>query len=490
MGQARYVFTVGSEAETRKSAGHLAQAFYPDDSAKIRDLAALQCFDGLNLSNLNKMVVLAHGSTTSYGGYQAADFVRVFLKRFKENFSEKDMNQVRDLYLIGCDVGLINSESGGSMAQNIANALDKAGFHQAVVHCVAKPAKAAGDVLYVEVLNCAGSAGLLALTSALSHGGSGSDVQTGYIKAYLLSQADAERITSLERDKHRHYAEIARIKRDNAFLLVNHVHPEVELNKPHNIFYPRESLENRELRVMREGDSQFSSIHAEAIALLVSRSLYLEQKSVVKEKMMAKKLDFLVTQMRLVSDEHWHLMVAEYTRYLKNHVIYGAFFNKDSTTSQLLTALGKKDMKAANKIIDEQQGGKKQQRKLMQQLTRKKPEPGAVNVVPAAPVMPDHLLEKIRDLAFDLDKEIIALRANLFGCFLAAKINTKAAKRAVIQSLQDCSNLLEAKQIARAALADTTVTAGMMQSRTSDLLNKIDQYQPAAVASRSLVRRF
>lgn len=490
MGQARYVFTVGSEAETRKSAGHLAQAFYPDESVNVRDLSDQECFDGLNQSNLNKMVVLAHGSTTSYGGYNTADFVRVFLRRFRENFSDKDMSQVRDLYLIGCDVGLINSEDGGSMAQEIANALDKAGFHQAIVHCVAKPAKASGDVLYVEVLNCSGSAGLLALTSALSHGGGASDVQTGYIKAYLLSQADADQIAILEREKHRHYAEIARIKRENAFLLVNHVHPEVELNKPHNIFYPRESLENRELRVMRDSASQFSSIHAEAIALLASRSLYLEQKSVVKETMMAKKLDFLVTQMRLVSDEHWHLMVAEYTRYLKNHVIYGAFFNKDSTTAQLLTALSKKDMKAANKIIDEQHGGKKQQRSIMQRLTRKKPEPRAVDIVPAAPVMPGHLLEKIRDLAFDLDKEIIALRANLFGCFLAAKIKTKAAKRAAIQSLQDCTNLLEAKQIAREALADTTVTAGMMQSRTSKLLNEIDQYQPEAVVSRALARHF
>jgi hypothetical protein len=489
MSQARYVFTVGSEAEARKSASHLAQAFYPD-SAKIRDLTSLQCFDGLQPSNLSKMVVLAHGSTTSYGGYHAADFVKLFLARFKENFSSNEMNQVRDLYLIGCDVGLINSEDGGSMAQDIANALDKAGFHQAVVHCVAKPAKSAGDVLYVEVLNCSGSSGLLALTSALSHGGAGSDVQTGYIKAYLLSQADADHIAELERDKHRYYADIARIKRENAFLLVNHVHPEVELNKPHNIFYPRESFENRELRIMRESDGQFSSIHAEAIALLANRSLYLEQKSVVKEKMMAKKLDFLVTQMRLVSDEHWHLMVAEYTRYLKNHVIYGAFFTKDSTTAKLLTALGKKDMKAANKIIDEQQGGKKQQRNLMQQLTRKKPEPRAVDVVPAAPVLPDHLLEKIRDLAVDLDNEIVALRANLFGCFLATKIKTKAAKRAVIQSLQDCTSLPDAKQIARAGLADAAVTAGMMQSRTSALLNEIDQYQPATVASRVLVRRF
>lgn len=490
MTQGRFVFTIGSEASTRKSAGHLAQAFYPDEKANVRDLSAQQCFDDLNQADLKKMVVLAHGSTTNYGGYNAADFVKVFVKRFKEHFSDKDMSQVRDLYLIGCDVGLINSEDGGSMAQEMANALDKAGFHQAVVHCVAKPAKAEGDVLYVEVLNCAGSAGLLALTSALSHGGGVSDVQTGYIKAYLLSQADADQIALLERERHRHYAEIARIKRENAFLLANHVHPEIELNKPHNIFYPRESLENRELRIMRESERQFSSIHAEAIVLLASRSLYLGQKSVVKETMMAKKIDFLVTQMRLADDQHWHLMVAEYARYLKNHVVYGAFFNKDSNTAHLLTALSKKDMKAAYKIINEQHGGKQQQRTMMQRLTRKNPEPRAANVVPAAPVMPDHLLEKIRDLAFDLDREIIALQANLFGCFLTSKLKTKAAKLAVIKSLQGCNNLIDAKQIARTALADTTVTAGMMQSRTSKLLNEIDQYQPEVFASRAAARRF
>lgn len=482
----RCVYTVGNTPESGRSAAHLGKVFFPDAKAVVRDLSSSECFDGLTQQDFSKIVVVGNGSTTQYGGYTAREFAKVFVKRFLENHSVKSANTVRDLYLIGCNIGVIKDDNGSSLAQEISNELYDLGFTKIVIHCVAKPENAKGDYLYMDVLNCSGSAGLLALTSALSHRAGGlSDVQTGYIKAYLLAAEDADRIQLLEKNHHRNHQEIAQIIRKKSFLLVNHANPEVELNKPHNIFHPYETFEFRRSRILRDSARQLSKQHAEAIALLVSRSNYLAQQSLFKDSMMSKKLDFLIFQLRLTDEHHWQPLLTEYTRYLKNHIIYGRFFNDDSNTQKLLTALGKNDFKTANKILNDQGSlsKSKSQNPLLPFFGRGKlaaAQTRAQTMPTDTRLLPYQLLERIDQLQRDLSDEIDQIKSGFFAMFYTYEVNTKLAKLAVVNALRSCHDVNAAQMIAREAIQNPRVMRSMRHSRTRDLLEEISQINPVS----------
>lgn len=475
MSMNRCVFTVGNDADTRKNAANVGKLFYPDAKLAIREFSDDECFNGLTQQDLGKIVMIGNASETHFGGYSAREFAKIFSRRFLESHDAKSAGQVRDLYLVGCNIGLIKDDHGSSLAQEIANEISDLGFQKVVVHSIAKPENAKGDYLYVEVLNCSGSAGLLALTSALAHrAGGGADVQTGFIKAYLLAEEDAKRIASLEKGPAKNHKEIYQIKRDKSFIIVNHANTEVELNKPHHSFYPNETPEVRKSRLNKNNTRQLAKQHAEAIALLVNRATYLSQQASFKDKMMSKKLDFLITQLRLTDEHHWQPLLTEYGRYLKNHAVYGRFYNDDVNTQKLLAAVAKNDFKAANKIIDSQNTLKTgaTPRSMLPFFNRKGALPQSV-VPPDMALMPYHILERIDQLSRDLSDEIDQIKSGFFGVFYTYEVNTKLAKLAVVNSLRSCQGLDAAQRIAREAMSDSRVMRSMRHSRTRDLLDDI-----------------
>lgn len=481
MSMNRYVYTIGNTPESSKSAAHLGKVFYPDEKIIVRDLSLDECFNGVTQDGMGKIVMIGHGSATQYGGYTAREFARVFSKRFLETHDAKSIHSVKDLYLIGCNVGLIKDDNGSSLAQEIANELANLGFKKVVVHGIAKPENAKGDYLFVDVLNCTGTAGLVALAAALSNRGSGQqDVQTGYIKAYLLASEDADRLTALEKNHFHNHREISQIIREKSFIIVNRVNTEIELNKPHNSYYPYETAEFRKARITKNNIRQLAKDHSEAIALLVNRSTYLAQTSLFKDAMMAKKLDFLIFQLRQADSNHWQPLLTEYTRYLKNHAVYGRFYNDDTTTQKLLAALSKKDFKTANKLINDRDANNIKDQKSVIPFFNRNRAALQQTAVPDQPLIPYNLLERIDQLSRDLSDEIDEIRSGFFAMFYSYEVNTKLAKLAVVNALRNCHGLEAAQRIAREAMQNPRVMRSMRHSRTRDLLEDISQINPAS----------
>jgi len=477
MSRGRVLFTLGESSACNRSAKNLANAFYPSETASIIDLSLLDCFAKLSHSGFDKIVFLAHGNESTFGGYSAHEFAELFNQRYLNSCSKTSKNEVKDIYLIGCDIGYISEETQSSFSQEFANTLFDLGFKNVKIHCIAKPDNAIGDVLHVEVLNCSGAAGLAAYASALAHHHLGDilDVQTGYLKAYLLSQNDADRLKELERNSLKNAKEIVELKHQKSFLLINHAHPEIELSKPHNTFYPNEAALQRKERVLKETARKFPRRQAEAIALLVKQRDHLAQKSPVKLKMMATRLDFLIVQVQLANEKHWPNVVGEYTKYMRQNPAYSSFFHKESNTTRLLTALAKSDFKRANAIIAAHENitsDKKHSRLGLLFTTRKKelPDTAAASMQSR---LPGEMTGKIQRLAQELRFEIRKLRSSCFAFFHAYEINTKCAKLDVLNDLLNCNNMDDAKLIASEAVKAPRVMRSMKHTRTKDLLLEV-----------------
>lgn len=73
----------------------------------------------------SSLMVLGHSNATGIGPYnKAKDFVAALNKKV----SKHDRAQITDVYFIACEVGYYDKENSQTLAQKIANQLDKAGY--------------------------------------------------------------------------------------------------------------------------------------------------------------------------------------------------------------------------------------------------------------------------------------------------------------------------------------------------------------------------
>lgn len=356
--RAARIFLVGKDQGIVNNAYDLANQFYPDseskDEAHIANLSHLNCFGQLTETDFQQMVFLGHGNPGEYGGYTAKNFARQMSEQFQ--YKEDKKKLVKDLYLIGCDMGLINEE-GRSLAQEIANELFNNGFTNVNIHSVAQPEGAVGEALYVEVLEKLDEAGIV--RNKTNEILAIPKIQPGFISAYLFNQEDGDKFFELLKDKKKNVVKLSHLKSERAFVFVNEANPVIELNKPHNIFVPHETPELRQQRIASHPYTKLSQEQNDAIELLKQRREYENSK---KHKTMVKKLDFIITQVSRAQPEDWQSLIKRFKPYLEERLL-GIKLNPKSNTFKLLNHLSKGDFDAARKVIGKQKEAKKSDKK-------------------------------------------------------------------------------------------------------------------------------
>lgn len=326
------VYTVGNDSSNNTYAQKLGKVFYPEKEIEVADLATDGCMDGVETEQLKSLVYLGHGCTTDYGGYTPKEFA----KRLAKQFPKEQMLLLEHLYLIGCDTGLIQ-EDGSTLAQQIANELHDAGFKNVQIHTVAKPENASGEALYVEVIDKPGFSSLLG-------------VQEGYINAFLLTGDDSKRFDELK-DEPKRWRERAKIKDEKAFTFIKGANPEVELNKPHNIFIPYEEPLMRMKRIESHPYTKLSKEQEVALDLLRQRREHELHKN---DKKMVRKLDFIIVQLARAQPTDWQRLMKDFVTYLEVSIL-GITVNRSSNTLKLLKHLAAADFEAADQLIKKQQ---------------------------------------------------------------------------------------------------------------------------------------
>jgi len=344
--KARSSFLVGNDSNDnglKVCASHLANLFYPESKSetKVTNLNQENCLDGLSENDLQQMVFLGHGCRTHYGKYTADEFAELLSIQFQHKQAKKHL--VQDLYLIGCDMGVID-DSGRSLAQDIADRLFKKGFINARVHSVAQPEGAEGESLYVEVIEAPSLGNKLVSKQTNTH------TNEGYISAYLFNKKDGDEFFELLKDKQKNLIKMDKFKKEHAFEFMRHAHPHVELNKPHNTFVPNENPEARKQRIAEHPYTKSTDERNQVIDLLTKRRDYEASK---KNKTLAKKLDFIIKQINRAEPDEYKGLIKKYLPYLQSKIL-GIDFSKKSNTVKLLKHLGEGDFKKAEALVGKQ----------------------------------------------------------------------------------------------------------------------------------------
>ncbi|VVC76486.1 hypothetical protein AQUSIP_17990 [Aquicella siphonis] len=491
----RRVYTVGDDAGMAASAEKLGQVFYPMQHTQAVNVSREKCFDGLHDDELESLVFLGHANLHEYGDYDAKGFAKQLERQFRHMKDKKQL--VKHVYLIGCDMGVIQ-EDGRSLAQSIADELERSGFPHVQVHSVAQPEGAIGESMYVEVITRAGVLRTL------------DQVKEGYLNAYLFSQQDGDHFFELLKDKRKNAAAIDRFKEEHAFVFLKAANPVEELNKPHNIFLPRESPRTRLQRITENPQTQMSVEQMRAIALLRARRDYECDKN---KKSLVRKLDFIITQISRAQPQEWQGLLSQYKSYLEIKFA-GLLLNKKSNTLKLLTHLGLGQFDQAQHLIDGQKLDKKHQKRKdktekqhrdVTSHTRKREEVSQLPLPDSSPRLFDHrskrkqvaeddapvtvndnkeslsdmlkvikAKEKINALIIDLNAEILELSSGCFSFFHSYEITTKTKKRDALMSLTNEKNLKGLQmQASTYMLSDSRVMRSMKTTRTRDLLDTI-----------------
>jgi len=100
---------------------------------KIKDFNQLGCVARAKRKDFKQIVCLAHSNDQEFGGLSANQFVKTLNNHIGKNLAYKD--DVAELYLIGCEVGLIRAD-GSSLAQELTDRLYEAGYHNVKIHAV------------------------------------------------------------------------------------------------------------------------------------------------------------------------------------------------------------------------------------------------------------------------------------------------------------------------------------------------------------------
>lgn len=349
--QVRSSFLVGNDSDDnglRVCASHLANLFYPESQSdtRVANLSQQYCFDGLSDHDLQQMVFLGHGCRTQYGEHTADEFAELLAMQFQHKQTKKHL--VQNLYLIGCDMGVID-DSGRSLAQDIADELYKKGFTNARVHSVAQPEGAEGESLYVEVIETP------SLGNKLVSKQTNTRTNEGYISAYLFNKKDGDEFFELLKDKKKNLIKIDKFKKEHAFEFMHHAHPRIELNKPHNTFVPNENPESRKQRIAEHPYTKSTDERNQVIDLLTKRRDYEASK---KNKTLAKKLDFIIKQINRAEPDEYKGLIKKYLPYLQSKIV-GIDFSKKSNTVKLLKHLSEGDLKKAEVLVSKQKAKNK-----------------------------------------------------------------------------------------------------------------------------------
>lgn len=331
----RRVFMVGEESVMALDAKKLARLFFPGAQIQAVSIAIENAMDGMSNDELDTLVFLGHSNGMEYGPYDAKAFAKQIASHFKKNEAQKQ--HVHHLYLVGCEMGLIN-ERGESLSQSIADYLAYYGFKNAVIHSIAKPEGSVGESLYVEVITHVGLRG------------GGSSVEEGCLNAYLFSQQDGDTFFELIKDKRKNARMIDQFKSEHAFEFLNGAHPFTELNKPHNTFMPNENLEARRYRISQHPYTHQSNEQALAIRLLANRRDHERRK---KNDKIAAKLEFIIIQLERAEADKWQALLAKYRDYFGLKLGF-VELNRKSNTLKLINYLCDGHFALAEKIIAEQ----------------------------------------------------------------------------------------------------------------------------------------
>jgi len=329
----RYIFVLGNDQDAQLSSQALAVRM-PGSSIHYSESGVKAKFQAKHLHHAESLLVLGHASVTRIGGLTAAQFA----ERLFHAFPEKERENLKNLYLIGCEVGMI-TDSDLSLAQSIADKLYQKGFTNIQIHAIANPENAAGKAMYVEVI-----------TNSLLNA-------DGCLNAYLLDNERANELSRLIKDKAKNYKRINEIKNE-AFYFLNKADPVKELRKPHNTFKPKENPDQRNKRIANDEWTKFSKEKKQAIELIELRIYHLGYKNRNKKEMLNKKftrfllgenlpeqLRSLIGFLMRADEEKWHLVIKDNLKHFKRKV-------KNGNTYKLLAALAEKDFHRAENIID------------------------------------------------------------------------------------------------------------------------------------------
>lgn len=493
----RRVITVGQDAGMADSAEKLGQVFYPLQPTQAVNMRREKCFDGLLDEELESLVFLGHANLHEYGEYDAKAFARQLAQQFSHMKDKKQL--VKHVYLIGCDMGVIR-EDGRSLAQSIADELERSGFSQIQVHSVAQPEGAIGESLYVEVITRVGKFNFM------------DQGKEGHLNAYLFSDNDGDQFFELLKDKRKNAETIDQFKKEHAFTFLNAANPVVELNKPYNIFIPHESRRNRLQRITESPQTQMSIEQMQAVAILKERRHHEYDKN---KKSLVRKLDFIITQVSRAQPDEWKALMAKYQSYLEIKFA-GILLNRKSNTLKLLELLSQGKLEQAQRMVDGQTLSKKQQKQKEKRENQQRDVYHSANNREQGALLPrqDHshrlfdrhhdrrpgkenddakrphtnggaenlrnmlkvvkAKEKIDDLVRDLNSEIEELSSACFPIFNYYEISTKTQKRDALLNLKKQSTLKGLQmQASDLMLNDSRVMRSMKTTRTRDLLDLI-----------------
>lgn len=331
----RRAFMVGDESVMAADVKKLARLFFPGSQIQAVSIAIENAMADMTMEDLDTIVFLGHSNGMEYGPFDAKTFARLIANQFKDKPEQRQY--VKHLYLVGCEMGLIN-EHGASLSQAIADNLYHYGFKNVVIHSIAKPEGSVGESLYVEVITRVGIRE------------PGSTVQEGCLNAYLFSQKHGDEFFELLNDKRKNARLIDEFKAEHAFVFLNGAQPLQELNKPHNVFIPNEKLEARRDRISRHPYTHQTKEQARAIALLSKRRDYERTKKKIK---LAVKLEFIIIQLERAEADKWQLLLSKYRDYIGVKLAF-IELNQKSNTLKLFNYLCKGDFVEAQKIIDAQ----------------------------------------------------------------------------------------------------------------------------------------
>ena len=102
------LFKMGSTIQTQ-TVIDLGAHFYPEvpkNTFEAVDFEAENPMQNIAPDNLSKLVFLGHADTQEYGNYSAKQFA----KRLAKEIPKKQRSQVKDIYLVGCEMGLIKND--------------------------------------------------------------------------------------------------------------------------------------------------------------------------------------------------------------------------------------------------------------------------------------------------------------------------------------------------------------------------------------------
>lgn len=447
--QRRCAIFIASEGESLEETAHcLLQLLYPDAVKSVSYLKSSHdegCFHDIDLFNPSELFFLGHSAPGSYAGYSAEGFVAEFDRQFLKRYLKENKTYVYHIYLLGCDMGLIDNNKNKSVAQKIANAFYKSGYKNMYIHCIAKPECSIGDELSLEIISEVNNNGLAAQAEMLMRTAYGKPpIQAGYIHAYLKSK-------------------------DAILKFIDSAHPRTELNKPQNIFMPNENNKQRKLRIEKELAGNLIREYAEAIAMINNRREYLlakarqskDIKGMLKNspnKLKARALKLVINTLRAADETSWQVLLDDSIRYLTNHLIYGPLFAKDDSNSlRLLVELSKQNYIKVNQIIEEQ----KIKIKAMQTNDK--------NTLKLS----ESLLSQIQHASAMLGMERVVIRNNCFSIFRQSQLAIKREKMVKLEELLKPElSLEEANLIASHAMQNLHIIAGR-QSRTLKLLEEV-----------------